>query len=117
VIGPQLVCEMPAAAHNKPSLVTVHQRNYRVPMLAPTSLFADYGCHVRILEEARILRQLGHHIIIAYHNGSPVADLDIGRTRSFPLRHDYEVRSSRQPDHPRCAARLEDAGVAGTREV
>src|SRR5262245_58068236 len=25
---------------------------YRVLMIAPTSFFADYGCHVRILEEA-----------------------------------------------------------------
>ena len=69
---------------------------YRVLMLAPTSFFADYGCHVRILEEARILQQLGHHITIAtYHNGGPVADLDIRRTLSIPWRHDYEVGSSR----------------------
>jgi len=75
---------------------SVGARSYRVLMLAPTSFFADYGCHVRILEEARILRQLGHHVTIAtYHNGGPVADLDIRRTLSIPWRHDYEVGSSR----------------------
>jgi glycosyltransferase involved in cell wall biosynthesis len=68
----------------------------RVLMLAPTSFFADYGCHVRILEEARILRQLGHDVTIAtYHNGGPVADLDIRRTLPVPWRRDYEVGSSR----------------------
>jgi len=71
-------------------------RSFRVLMLAPTSFFADYGCHVRILEEARILRRLGHHVTIAtYHNGGPVADLDIRRTLAIPWRRDYEVGSSR----------------------
>lgn len=74
----------------------VGPRSYRVLMLAPTSFFADYGCHVRILEEARILRQLGHPVTIAtYHNGGPVADLDIRRTLPIPWRNDYEVGSSR----------------------
>ena len=35
------------------------QRTFRVLMLAPTSFFADYGCHVRILEEARMPHFLG----------------------------------------------------------
>ena len=44
-------------------------------MIAPTSFFADYGCHVRILEEARILQSLGHSITIAtYRNGKDVAE-------------------------------------------
>ena len=30
----------------------------RVLMVAPTSFFADYGCHVRILDEARALQAL-----------------------------------------------------------
>jgi glycosyltransferase involved in cell wall biosynthesis len=71
-------------------------RRYRVLMLAPTSFFADYGCHVRILEEARILQQLGHHVTITtYHNGGPAADLDIRRTLAIPWRREYEVGSSR----------------------
>ncbi|NOR82842.1 MAG: glycosyltransferase [Ardenticatenales bacterium] len=65
-------------------------------MLAPTSFFADYGCHVRILEEALILRRLGHQVtIVTYHKGRPIADLDIIRTSPLPWRADYEVGSSR----------------------
>ena len=65
-------------------------------MIAPTSFFADYGCHVRILEEARILQKLGHQVtIVTYHNGGPVPGLDIRRTLPIPWRKDYEVGSSR----------------------
>jgi glycosyltransferase involved in cell wall biosynthesis len=65
-------------------------------MIAPTSFFADYGCHVRILEEAQVLGRLGHRVTIAtYHNGDPVAGLDIRRTLPVPWRRDYEVGSSR----------------------
>jgi len=71
-------------------------RSYRILMIAPTSFFADYGCHVRILEEARALQRLGHRVtIVTYHNGNPVEGLDIRRTLSVPWRRDYEVGSSR----------------------
>jgi glycosyltransferase involved in cell wall biosynthesis len=69
---------------------------YRVLMIAPTSFFADYGCHVRILEETRILQKLGHQVtIVTYRNGNPVAGLDIRRTLPIPWRTHYEVGSSR----------------------
>jgi glycosyltransferase involved in cell wall biosynthesis len=71
-------------------------RRYRVLMIAPTSFFSDYGCHVRILEEARALQQLGHMVtIVTYRNGRNVPDLDIRRTLPIPWRQDYEVGSSR----------------------
>ena len=71
-------------------------RRYTVLMIAPTSFFADYGCHVRILEEALSLRRLGHRVTIAtYYQGRPIADLDIVRTPPLPWRADYEVGSSR----------------------
>ncbi|MEM7530958.1 MAG: glycosyltransferase family 4 protein [Chloroflexota bacterium] len=71
-------------------------RAYNVLMIAPTSFFADYGCHVRILEEARILRKLGHEITIAtYHNGNDIDGLNIQRTLPIPWRKEYEVGSSR----------------------
>jgi glycosyltransferase involved in cell wall biosynthesis len=71
-------------------------RSYRVLMIAPTSFFADYGCHVRILEEAQILGRQGHRVTIAtYHNGNPVLGLDIRRTMPVPGRRNYEVGSSR----------------------
>ena len=71
-------------------------RPYRVLMIAPTSFFADYGCHVRILEEALILRRLGHKVTIAtYYKGRPIAGLDIIRTPPLPWHANYEVGSSR----------------------
>jgi glycosyltransferase involved in cell wall biosynthesis len=65
-------------------------------MIAPTSFFADYGCHVRILEETRILQKLGHQVtIVTYHNGKNVEGIDIRRTLPIPWRRHYEVGSSR----------------------
>ena len=47
-------------------------------MVAPTSFFLDYGCHVRILEEARALQALGHKItILTYYLGRDLLDLEI----------------------------------------
>ncbi len=69
---------------------------YRVLMIAPTSFFADYGCHVRILEEARVLKRLGSQVTICtYHNGRDLPEVDIRRTMSIPWRKGYEVGSSR----------------------
>ena len=74
----------------------VQSQHYNILMVAPTSFFADYGCHVRILEEAQILRKLGHRVtVVTYHNGNDVPGLDIRRTLPIPRRHDYEVGSSR----------------------
>jgi len=72
------------------------KRSFRVLMIAPTSFFADYGCHVRILEEARILQKMGHRVtIVTYRNGNDVPGLDIRRTLPIPWRREYEVGSSR----------------------
>lgn len=72
------------------------EQSYRVLMIAPTSFFADYGCHVRILEEARILQKMGHRVtIVTYRNGNDVPGLDIRRTLPIPWRREYEVGSSR----------------------
>jgi glycosyltransferase involved in cell wall biosynthesis len=69
---------------------------YRVLMVAPTSFFLDYGCHVRILEEVRALQKLGHRVtVITYYMGRDLPDLEIVRTRPTPWRADYEVGSSR----------------------
>ncbi len=71
-------------------------RQRRVLMVAPTSFFADYGCHVRILEEARVLRRLGQRVtIVTYSNGQSPGDLAVRRTVAIPWRRDYEVGSSR----------------------
>jgi glycosyltransferase involved in cell wall biosynthesis len=64
-------------------------------IIAPTSFFADYGCHVRILMEARILQSLGYEITVCtYHNGEDIEGLPIIRTPSIPWRRGHEVGSS-----------------------
>jgi glycosyltransferase involved in cell wall biosynthesis len=64
-------------------------------MIAPTSFFSDYGCSVRILEEARALQELGNEVTVCtYRNGQDVPGLVIRRTPSIPFREHYEVGSS-----------------------
>jgi len=64
-------------------------------MVAPTSFFSDYGGHIRILEEARVLQKLGHQVtIITYYLGHDPPGLEIVRTRPTPWRANYEVGSS-----------------------
>lgn len=68
----------------------------RILSLAPTSFFGDYGCHVRILEEARALQGAGHSVtILTYYKGDNVPGLGIIRTSPTPWRPEYEVGSSR----------------------
>jgi glycosyltransferase involved in cell wall biosynthesis len=65
-------------------------------MLAPTMFFADYGAHVRILEEATSLRELGHQVtILAYPNGRDIAGLDVIRCWGVPFNYRIIVGSSR----------------------
>jgi len=69
---------------------------YRILMIAPTSFFSDYGGHIRILEEARVLRQASQTVrIVTYYKGRDVDGLDIVRTPPTPWHADYEVGSSR----------------------
>jgi glycosyltransferase involved in cell wall biosynthesis len=68
---------------------------YRILMVASTSFFSDYGGHIRILEEARVLQRLGHQVtIVTYYLGNDPPGLEIIRTRPMPWRADYEVGSS-----------------------
>lgn len=70
--------------------------SFRILMIAPTSFFGDYGCHVRILEETRALQKLGHHVrIVTYPRGRDLPDIEIERTMPIPWRVNYEVGSSR----------------------
>lgn len=65
-------------------------------MVAPTSFFADYGCHVRILEEVRALQARGHRVrVCTYHNGRNLDDVDIRRSVDVPWLKRSEVGSSR----------------------
>lgn len=68
---------------------------YKILMIAPTSFFSDYGCSVRILEEAKILQARGNELTICtYRNGADIPGLTIRRTPSIPFREQYEVGSS-----------------------
>jgi glycosyltransferase involved in cell wall biosynthesis len=68
----------------------------KILSLAPTSFFGDYGCHVRILEEARALKALGHEVtILTYYKGNDVPGFNVIRTAPTPWHKDYEVGSSR----------------------
>ena len=73
----------------------VAKKQYRILMIAPTSFFSDYGCSVRILEEARVLQKLGNEVTVCtYRNGRNLPGLTIRRTLSVPFREHYEVGSS-----------------------
>ena len=72
------------------------ERSRRILMIAPTSFFGDYGCHVRILEEIRALQARGQCVaLVTYHMGRDLEEVDIHRTMAIPLRQEYEVGSSR----------------------
>ena len=74
---------------------TVVTKPYKILMIAPTSFFSDYGCSVRILEEAQALQKLGNEVTICtYRNGQNVPGLAIRRTPTIPFREHYEVGSS-----------------------
>src|SRR5512139_3730046 len=69
---------------------------YHILMIAPTSFFGDYGCHVRILEEVRVLQKRGQRVtVVTYYKGRDLPELNIVRTRPTPWHADYEVGSSR----------------------
>jgi len=70
-------------------------RRHTVLKIAPTSFFADYGCHVRIYEETRVLRNLGHRVVICtYHTGREIDGLDIRRALNTPWQKTVRVGSN-----------------------
>ncbi|MBM2826307.1 MAG: glycosyl transferase group 1 [Dehalococcoidia bacterium] len=71
------------------------RQTFSVLKIAPTSFFADYGCHVRIYEESRVLRRMGNRVTICtYHTGGDIDDLDIRRAINTPWRNTVQVGSS-----------------------
>lgn len=70
--------------------------SYQILMVVPSSFFGDYGCHVRILEETRVLQKRGHRVtIVTYYKGRDLPELQIIRTPPTPWHAQYEVGSSR----------------------
>ena len=57
----------------------------RVLMLAPTPFFGDRGCHVRIFEQVRALRQHDVEVlVVTYHIGRDVPEVRTVRTARLP---------------------------------
>lgn len=68
---------------------------YRVLKIAPTSFFADYGCHVRIYEEAVALSRYGAQVVInSYPSGRDIGNVQVVRSLGFPGRGAIQVGSS-----------------------
>jgi glycosyltransferase involved in cell wall biosynthesis len=69
---------------------------YKIQMIAPTSFFADTGCHVRILEEIWSLQEAGHEVVVCtYHTGDQVEGVNIKRSLDVPWLKRVQVGSSR----------------------
>lgn len=67
---------------------------YDILAIAPTSFFADYGCHVRILEEGRALARRGHRVTVCtYHNGRDPEGVRVLRMPRVPWHAEVRVGS------------------------
>src|SRR3990170_8703116 len=87
-------CEDPLTLPSKREIAS-QPRSYRVLKIAPTSFFADYGCHVRILEETLALQGLGSRVTICtYRSGRDLPDIDIRRSLGLPRHNAIQVGSS-----------------------
>jgi glycosyltransferase involved in cell wall biosynthesis len=65
--------------------------------------FADYGAHVRILEETQILQKLGHRVtILAYPNGRDIEGINVRRCWGVPFNYRVIVGSSRHKIYLDC---------------
>jgi glycosyltransferase involved in cell wall biosynthesis len=72
------------------------KKRLNILMLSPTMFFADYGAHVRILEETRALQKLGHRVtILAYPNGRDIEGITVRRCWGVPFNYRVIVGSSR----------------------
>jgi len=72
-----------------------NKKSFSILMIAPTPFFADRGCHIRIYEEAVILEQLGHKVVICtYHLGRDINNLKIERTVNIPWYRKEDVGPS-----------------------
>lgn len=82
----------PGVPFGKP-LASAH---HNILKIVPSSFFADYGCHVRIYEETRVLQSRGNRVTICtYHTGGDVPGVDIHRALNTPWRRSVQVGSSK----------------------
>jgi glycosyltransferase involved in cell wall biosynthesis len=72
------------------------KKKYKILMVAPTSFFAHYGAHVRILEEIWALQGLGHRVtVVTYGSGNDVPGVDIRRA-VFTGHREVSIGSSKR---------------------
>jgi glycosyltransferase involved in cell wall biosynthesis len=72
-------------------------KQFSVLKIAPTSFFADYGCHVRILEETLALQQLGSRVVVCtYKSGRDIPGVEIKRGLGVPWANGIKVGSSKR---------------------
>lgn len=86
-------------AEDEPSASTAWKRPGRFSVLkvAPTFFFADYGCHVRILEEIRVLQGMGHRpVLCTYPSGKDIPGIDIRRAGIGPWNPGVKVGPARR---------------------
>lgn len=58
---------------------------YRILKVAPTPFFSDRGCHIRILNEARVLLRSGNRVLIStYHLGADIPGVPTIRIPRIP---------------------------------
>ncbi len=68
--------------------------SYSIAHIAPTAYFSDYGCHVRVLEEVRALKDLGHtSTIFAYPSGGTPPDSTVIRGPRIPWQRGSHIGS------------------------
>ena len=86
---------------------------HRILKIAPTSFFADYGCHVRIYEETRVLQKLGHQVVICtYHTGRDLEGVEIRRALNTPWAQRVRVGSNLHKLYHDALLALKSAEVA-----
>ncbi len=67
-------------------------RRLRVLSIAPTSFFADYGCHVRILQQTLALQDRGHQVrVLTYPTGWDVPGVQTSRALGWPGLREVQI--------------------------
>ena len=67
----------------------LHDKTYKVLMIAPRPFFVDVGFSVQILEEYKALKQQGNDVILScYHLGQDIEGVNISRSIRVPWYHD-----------------------------
>lgn len=96
-----------------PEAVWERPDRFTILKVAPTFFFADYGCHVRILEEIRVLQAMGHRpVLCTYPSGQDVEGIDVRRADYGPWSPGVKVGPARRKIYLDPLLAMRAAGVA-----